>query len=163
GEALRSFVARGGTLYASDLRAEMVYAAFPRRRPPTRANLAILPQVEEAERDWIKARAPVTKAGTVAETLRKAQLSQDLTANLNLLVALVESSSLVEGGLGGASDNAVRMVGAELQGVNWKVPPEDVKTIARELVNWEAAIRDGYRARLRTKVSKSKLALAQPI
>src|SRR5262249_31980357 len=57
----------------------------------------------------------------------------------------------------------VRMVGAELQGVNWKVPPEDVKTIARELVNWEAAIRDGYRARLRTKVSKSKLALAQPI
>jgi hypothetical protein len=162
-ETLQRFVTRGGTLYASDFRAEMVYDAFEDRYPRLKGKLPILTEVEAAERDWIQLMAPEAKVGAVAETLRKAGLSKDVQDNFDLILAVVESSGLLDGGLGGARDNAARMVGEALNKVlSPPVADEDVKGIARALANWEKTIRDGYDDRFRTREGRRKLDQERP-
>jgi hypothetical protein len=156
GQTLRRFVTRGGTLYASDFRYGLVSIAFPERRPRTGPNLAILPELELAEKAWIKAAAPAAGVGTVAETLRKASLSQAAQDKLNVYVAFLEFSNLFEGGLSGARDNTIRMVRDELKGINPPADEADVAAIAEALEDWDKKIQTAMRTRSKSREQKTR-------
>jgi hypothetical protein len=157
GQTLRRFVTRGGTLYASDFRYGLVAIAFADRRPRIGPNLAVLPELDAAELEWIRATAPAANVGTVADTLRKAGLGKAVQDNFNLYVAFLESSSLFDGGFSGAGDNnTVRMVREELQGINPPADETDVAAIARTIEDWEKRIQNAIKRRSTKNVQKTR-------
>ena len=90
GETLRRFVNRGGTLYASDwCNAELLWA-FPDRQANLDLDLGPLRELDEAERDWLKLKVPLAKAGTISETLKGVDLSPAMKEQLDRVIAVVE-------------------------------------------------------------------------
>jgi hypothetical protein len=163
GATLRRFVERGGTLYASDYRAEMVYNAFRHRHPGNNVNPATLHTLEIEEREYLRLFAPGTKSGTVAETLRQADLSDDFKneAHFNVLLAAVEQSSLVDGNLTGPRGNVIQIVRKELEKFFEPVAQKDVEAIAQSLERWDAGIQAAHRAQRQSEKTAAVIPLGR--
>ncbi len=141
GETLRRFVERGGTLYASDMRDELVLWAFPARVSGVELDEQPLPELQEAERAWLKAKVPLAKVGTVAETLQGVELSPAVKQNLTRLTAIVEASSLVKGEKEEPESEAVAIVPRLCRRVSIPATDDDLRAIAAAMLQWYREIR----------------------
>lgn len=161
GATLRRFVTRGGTLYASDLRSELVDYAFPDRIPSSQLNLAPLGALDDAERAWLKLIAPTARVGTVAETIRGAKLDKTLDSKFDRILAAVETTNLVELRDAPARAGFEERVRSRLSAFGVDASEKDSATIARILETRNVTIRDSFRARARSKVARSARQIAE--
>ena len=77
----------------------MVLWAFPLRMAVLDLDTTPLANLDEPERSWLEAKVPLAEVGTVAETLKKVQLSPALMKDVDRLIAAIEISDLVKAGL----------------------------------------------------------------
>jgi hypothetical protein len=163
-DTVRRFVERGGTLYASDMRIDILDVAFPDRSFPAsgndrvppkmkdfRLNVAVIPAVMKMERQWLDVVAPSGHVDTVYDTLKKVDLSPALNAKLDTLVAAVEVSDLIKGELNRARSRPNEMVRALLDRFKLPFTDADVATIAKAMRDWESLIHQTLRARASTR------------
>lgn len=163
GETLRRFVGRGGTLYASDLRREVLLWGFPHRKRLGGLNPAQLPEIDEAERKWLRVVSSTRKIQTVEELLRGLELSPALSKEFDRLHATIELSPLTRGGLADnrfAADEMLRKL-FEVAGLSGT--KEDISTLVDALKGWERSIRSalGGRSDLRVRQSQAQLKALQ--
>jgi hypothetical protein len=151
GDTIRRFVERGGTLYASDMRIQVVEAAFPERSAPIHLNERVLKKLMEVERKWLDLMAPAAHVDTVYDTLQKTDLSPAMKPKLDLLVAAVEASDLVKGDLNDPGARPNVMVRKVLRRFALPFTEADVAAIAKVLSAWEAKILAGVQKRASTK------------
>ena len=159
-ETIRRFVERGDALRVG-LAVPGAQGSLPDRRAPMPLNEKILPDLMEAERNWLQAKAPTANVKSVDETLRKAGLSTALEAKFDRLIVAVENSKLVLGDLTERGAKPQLMVRQLLKETNLPASEEDVAAIARVLVAWEHAIVKSVRGRSPKVVAKSRHQIAQ--
>ena len=152
---LTRFVERGGTLYASDLRYEFLDYAFPDRIPGPDLDTKRLPEVEKAEKTWLKVVAPLAKAGTVSQTLDGLKLSEKLQARRDELLAAINMSVLVKMENEVTADDDLESITARAQTFGLPATAADCAAIAAAFGQRRAAILESLHARSTKKVRKT--------
>jgi hypothetical protein len=160
-QTIRRFVERGGTLYASDWRYKVLENVYPERKAPKPLNEKLVPELMEAERKWLAAKAPTAQVEPIDETLRNAGLSPELTAKLDRLVVAVESSNLVRGDLTEKGVKPEVMIRRVLKEANLPSKEEDISALSRALVSWESAIIRSVRGRSAKAAAKAQFEINQ--
>ncbi|MGE3819050.1 MAG: hypothetical protein AB7I30_06405, partial [Isosphaeraceae bacterium] len=156
GETLRRFVGRGGTLYVSDLRKEVLFWGFPHRQRVGGLNLGLLPRIDTLEREWLTVVNSARKLDTIKEMLQGLTLGPDLTRDFPRLHAAIEGSPLTRGDLrneGLALENRVREV---LTNAGLTGDDDDVKALAEALKDWETSIQSALRGRSKKRIAQSQ-------
>jgi hypothetical protein len=152
---LNRFVERGGTLYASDLRYEFLGYAFLDRIPGPDLDTNRLPEVEKAEKTWLKVVAPLAKVGTVSQTLDGLKLSDKLLAHRDELLAAINTSALIKMEGEASADDDLKAITREASIYGLPATAADCAAIAEAFGNRRTAILGSLLARSKTKVKKT--------
>jgi hypothetical protein len=154
-QTLSRFVGRGGTLYVSDLQYGALARAFSDRIPSADFDTTRLPELEDAEKNWLKVVAPLADARTVTQTLDKLRLSDQLLAHRNELLAVIYTSSLAR--IDGAmivADN-LNTIQSRLEEFELPATEADCKAIFDTFSQRRTVISNSIRSRNKAKVNKA--------
>ena len=151
---LIKFVGRGGTLYASDLRTEFLYYAFPERIPAPELDVRPLKEIDDTERRWLKLVLPAAQVETTAQTLDRLKLSEKLRARRDDLLAIVNLSVLVKLDKQADDPDDLASVRAKMERFELPGTEGDCQMIAEEFGRRRTAILEAISGRSKTKLSK---------
>ena len=151
---LNRLVGRGGTLYASDLRAEFIYYAFPRRIPVDDFDLRRLPAIDETEKRLLKTIVPAANAETVTQTLDRLKLSDGLRARRDELLAILNLSVLAKIYKQAGDSDDISSIRGLIKEYDLPATEADCSTIAEEFERRRTKIRQAIEGRSKTKLSK---------
>ena len=150
---LNRLVDRGGTLYVSDLRMDLLSYAFPDRVPPPDLDVKNLAAVAIAEKNWLKVVAPLVEAWNVPRTLGGVKLTEKLLARREELIAALYTSTIVSPNSTASHDEDLKTVQSRTAMYGLPATKLDCELIARAFQRRRVAISDSVQSRNRAKIN----------
>ena len=170
-ETVRRFVERGGTLYASDYRIDLVNAAFPDRnaglpmnqRVPIRMpkfilDAKVVPKLNERRAGLAQPPGPRGSHRHDVGDAREGRPEPELKARFDEVVAALEVSNLATGHLKDARADPQILVRKTFAKFSLPATEADVATVTKAVVAWEASIRANIRQRAAVKTKQAMAA-----
>ena len=153
---LNRLVERGGTLYVSDLRYELLSYAFPERIPPPDLDVKHLPAVDQAEKNWLKVVAPLADAWTVSRTLDGVKLTESLLARRDELLAVLHTSALANLNARLSYADDLKAVHGSTEAYALPATEADCESIANAFQRRRTVIMDSIQARNKANINQPR-------